>query len=127
MPARAFVELLDRDAVRVQHLHGRLGDVLRDLHHMREFGGIDVEQVARGSFRQHQRMSGRARHDVEKSKRLVVLVDLVTGQFAAEDLCEDVVRIVARHAVWSFYEVSSNTKSFRNGPIAASSEPAAVT
>ena len=66
-------------------------------HHMREIVGADVEDVARRRLRQHQRVAGRARHDVEEGERLVVLVDLVAGQFAAQDLGEDVVRIVARH------------------------------
>jgi hypothetical protein len=92
------------------------GDLLRDLHHMREIVRVDVEQVARRRLRQHQRVAGRARHDVEEGQRLVVLVDLVTGQFAAQDLGEDVVRIVARHGDRPFYEVCSNTKSLRNGP-----------
>ena len=67
------------------------GDLLRHLHHMGEVGGIDVEQVARRRLRQHQRVPGRARHDVEEGERLVVLVDLVAGQFAAQDFREDVV------------------------------------
>ena len=75
-----------------------LGDFLRDLGDMGEIVGGDVEQVAGRGLRQHQRMAGRARHDVEEGQRLVVLVDLVAGQFAAQDFGEDVVRVVGRHA-----------------------------
>ena len=39
-------------------------------------------------------MAVRARHDVHDRERIVVLVDLVAGQFAAQDLGEDVLRIV---------------------------------
>ena len=70
-------------------------------HDMGEVVGANVENIARRGFRQHQRMAGRARHDVEEGERLVVLVDLVAGQFAAQDLGEDVVRIVARHRLRS--------------------------
>ena len=97
LSAGALVELLHGDAVGPERRHGGLGDLLRDLHHMREIVGADVENIARRRLRQHQRVAGRARHDVEEGERLVVLVDLVAGQFAAQDLGEDVVRIVARH------------------------------
>ena len=63
-----------------------LGDFLRDLGDMREVVRVDVEEVARGAFRHHQRVAGRARHDVEKRERAIVLVDLVARQFAAQDL-----------------------------------------
>jgi hypothetical protein len=66
---------------------------------MGEVGGIDVEQVAGGRLRQHQRMSGSSRHDVEEGERLVVLVDLVARQLAAQDFREDVVLIIGRHGV----------------------------
>src|SRR5262249_34546234 len=44
-------------------------------------------------------MAARARHDVEKGERLVILVDLVARQFAAQNFGEDIVGIVSRHAL----------------------------
>ena len=97
LAAGAFVELLDGDAVGAEYLHADLGDLLRDLDDVGEVVGRNIEDVARGRLRQHQRVAGRARHDVEEGKRLVVLVDLVARQFAAQDLREDVVGIVGGH------------------------------
>src|SRR5262245_18944466 len=42
-------------------------------------------------------MARRAGHDVEESERLVVLVNLVAGQFATQNSGKYVVWIVARH------------------------------
>ncbi len=42
-------------------------------------------------------MAGRTRHDVEEGEGVVVLVDLVAGDLAAQDFCEDVVGVVRRH------------------------------
>ena len=97
LAAGALVELLDGDAVGRKRLHRRLGDLLRDVDHMGEIVGADVEDVAGRGLRQHQRVPRRARHDVEEGEDLVVLVDFVAGQLAAQDLGKDVVWIVARH------------------------------
>src|SRR6185503_9061346 len=110
--------------------------------------GLDVEQVAGRRFRQHQRVSWRARHDVEERQHLVILVDLVTGQLATQNFSENVLRVVARHesllhrqSIWSMIlsenrfplfgimlgqdqSCSCSAKSLRNGASAASSWPA---
>ena len=85
LAAGALVELLDGDAVGGKHLHGGVGDLLRRHRNGGEIVGLDVEQVAGRRFRQHQRVAGRARHDVEEGQHLVVLVDLVTGQLATQN------------------------------------------
>ena len=53
-------------------------------------------------------MARRPRHDVEKGERLVVLVDLVGRQFAAQDFGKDVVRVVARSSSLSAARMSEN-------------------
>ena len=83
-------------------LDADLGDPLRDLHHVGEVVGRDVEDVARRRFRDDQRVAGRARHDVEEGERLVVLVDLVARNLAAQDLGEDVALVVAWVVVGHF-------------------------
>ena len=77
LSAGALIELLYRDAVGPECLYGGFGDLLGYLHHMREIIGTDIENIARGRLWQHQRVTGRARHDVEERERLVVLVDPV--------------------------------------------------
>ena len=132
LAAGALVELLDGDAVGAEHLHRGLGDLLRDLRDRGEVVGLDVEQVAGRRLRQHQRVARRARHDVEEGQHLVVLVDLVARQFAAQDFGEDVVadRSSAwglQCASWRDQSCSCSAKSLRNGAAAASSSPAAST
>ena len=88
------VELLD------QHAFGahRLLDLRRELLHHRHQSGervrLDVEQIARLLLGDDQCVAFRARHDVEEGERVLVLVDLVAGDLAAQDLGEDVIRIV---------------------------------
>ena len=118
MPAWGFssVALFARDDVDVEVEHGLAGGravELRDqhavgahrlldlglelLHHGHQLGERlrrHVEQVARLLLGDHQRVAFRARHDVEKGERVLVLVDLVAGKLAAQHLGEDVVRIV---------------------------------
>jgi hypothetical protein len=99
LSAGRLVELLDRHALRVEGLHPGARNLLRYLHHGRQVTRIDVEQVARRRFRNDERMASRTRHDVEEDERLVVFVDLMRGQFAAQDLREDVVGVVGGHPV----------------------------
>ena len=131
-----------------EDLHRRARDRLRRLDEMSEIVRLDIENVARRRLRDHQRMARRPRHDVEKGESLVVLVDLVRRQFAAQDFGKDVVRIVARHRALRLAHAAdgimlrklvriesrcdrnqsaSRAKSLRNGPAAASSAPAAAT
>src|SRR6185436_18289443 len=118
--------LLEGDAVGGKHLHGGGGDLLRRYRHRGEVVGLDVEEVPRRRLRQHQRMAGRARHNIEESQNLVVVVDLVARQFATQDFRENVLRVVAGHG-WSPQSCSCSAKSLRNGASAASSSPAAST
>ena len=91
---------------------------------MREVVRGHIEDVAGRGLWQDQSVPGRARHDVEEGEGLVVLVDLVRGEFAAQDLGEDVVRVVSGHKA---PDQSCSTKSLRNGAAAASSSAAAST
>jgi hypothetical protein len=97
LTAGRLVELLDGDAVGMEHLHRGFGDLLCDLHDMGEVVGVDVEQIAGRHLGHDQGVAGRTRHDVEEGERLVVFVDLVAREFAAQDLGEDVVGIIGRH------------------------------
>src|SRR5262249_31058043 len=108
LAAGVFVELLDGDAVGVEHLHGGPGDLLYNQGKVSEIVGGDVEDVARGRFGQNERVAGRARHDVEEGERLIGLVDLVAGQLAAQDLGKDVVGIVVRHCWRHPFEIASD-------------------
>jgi hypothetical protein len=67
---------------------------------------LDVEDVAGRGLRDHQRMPGTARHDVEERQHMVVLVDLVAGKLAAQDFCERVVAVVGGHDVSLGYATS---------------------
>ena len=90
--------------------------------------GVDVEDVARRRLRDHQRVAGRARHDVEKRQHVVVLVDLVAGELAAQDFCEDVVGVIGGHGGSSNLSdsrcgpaVKTARRLLRNGPASVSS------
>src|SRR5262245_53549500 len=48
LTAGRFVELLQREAVGVEYLHGGGGDLLHDPHEVGEIVRLDVEKVARG-------------------------------------------------------------------------------
>src|SRR5205807_102500 len=95
--AGGFIELLDREAIgmerflrRSRYAVGRARDMQKVLH-------LDVEDVAGRGLRDDQRVPGGARHDVEESKDMVVLVDLGAGKFAAQDFCKDVVAVIGGH------------------------------
>src|SRR5262249_53306054 len=99
----------------------------------------DVEDVAGRGLRNHQRVARRARHDVEKGEDVLVLIDLVAGQLAAQDLCEDVVAVVGGgHRGGSLSSVgvmarvrrdrqASSSAVLRNGPASLSSRPTSST
>jgi hypothetical protein len=94
--------LLDGDSVCRKGLHRGLGNFLCNRDDVREILCADIEDVAGGGFRQNQRVARRAGHDVEESERLVVLVNLVAGQFATQNFGKYVVWIVARHRTPQF-------------------------
>ena len=88
------VELRDQHAVSAYCFLDRRAQL---LHHGHQFGEPlwrHVEQVAGGFLGDHQRVAFGTRHDVEEGKRILVLVDLVAGELAAQHLGEDVVRVV---------------------------------
>ncbi len=58
--------------------------------------GLDVEHIARRRLRDDQRVSVDAGHDVHENQALVVFIDLLARQLAAQDLGEDIVGIVSR-------------------------------
>ena len=97
LAARGLAELLQRDAIGAECVDADLGDLLRDPHHVGEVVGRDVQDVARRRLRDHQRVTWRPRHDVEEGQRLVVLVNLEARDLAAQDLGENIVRVVGGH------------------------------
>ena len=97
LSAGGFVELLHGDAVGLEGLHRGGGDLVGAARDMGEILRLDIEDVAGRRLRDNQRVAGRARHDVEKGQHVVVLIDLVAGEFAAQDLCEDVVGVIGGH------------------------------
>ena len=97
LSAGGLVELLHGDAVGLERLHRGGRDLVGAARDMGVIVGRDVEDVAGRGLRDHQRMAGRARHDVEKGQHVLVLIDLVAGEFAAQDLCEDVVGVIGGH------------------------------
>jgi len=92
------VELLDQHSVGA---HGLLDLGCELLHHSHELGErlrLDVEQVVRLLFGDDQRVALGAWHDVEENERVPVLVQLVAGDLAAQDLGENVVLIVGHRS-----------------------------
>jgi hypothetical protein len=86
--------LHDRDAIRVE------GVLCGDCHSLD--GGdegakrcrIGVQNVAGSGLRNHQDMAFRLRHDIHERKDIVVLIDLVGGNFAAQNLGKDIVGVI---------------------------------
>ena len=97
LPAGRLVELLDGDAVGLERFHACGCDLVRGARDMGEIIRRDVENAARRRLRNDQRMPRAARHDVKERESMSIVVDLVAGQFAAQDFREDVVGIVIRH------------------------------
>src|SRR5262249_46834093 len=122
LSACTFIKLLDGDSIGRKCLHRRLCYLLRGDDHMCELVGSDIKDVARGNFWQHQGVALRPGHDVEERKDLVVLVDLVARQLAAQDFGKNIIWVVACHRPHS-----CSTKSLRNGVAAASSSAVACT
>ena len=95
LAARAFVELLQGEAVGVKCGLRGSGDMLHPLDQRAQIIRIDVEQTARRLLGDDQRVAFRSRHDVHEGQRNVILIDLVRGNFAAQDLSENILRIVS--------------------------------
>ena len=92
-----LVVLLHGEAVGVECPHCRWGYLVRGTADMNIVLRQHIEDVAGRGLRNDQRMARRARHDVEKGQDVSILIDLVAGQFAAQDFRKDVVRIVSGH------------------------------
>src|SRR6476620_639077 len=96
---RGLAELLDSDTVALECLHRSLSDPVGAARDMDKILDADIQDVAGRGLRDHQGMSGAARHDVEKGQHMVVFIDLVAGKLAAQDLREDVVAVICAHDV----------------------------
>src|SRR5579864_1344050 len=97
LSAGALVELPDGEAVGVERLLRGRGDLVGCARDMQIVLDLDVEDVAGMGLWYHQRMARRARHDVEKRQRVVVLIDLVAGELATQDSCKNVVLVIGGH------------------------------
>src|SRR4029079_1242360 len=135
LSAGGFIELLDGDAVGLEGFHRGDRDLLGAAGNMGVVVGLDVEDVAGRGLRNDKRMAGRARHDVEEGQHMLVLVDLVAGEFAAQDLCEDVVGVIGGHGgslgfvqfSGRYYQGQASSTLLRNGPASVSSRPTSAT
>ena len=94
LAARRLVELVDGDAVGIECDLDRLRQLLDGHDQPLQVLGIGVEHVARRRLGDDQRVTVGGRHHVHDGDRRVVLIELVRRQFAAQDFCKDVVRIV---------------------------------
>src|SRR5262249_62217828 len=97
LSAGGFVELLHGDAVGLEGFHRGGCELVRGGREVGVIVGGDVEDVAGGGLRDHQRVARGAGHDVEERQHVVVLIDLVAGEFAAQDLCEGILCVVGGH------------------------------
>ena len=105
LSADGFAELLDDDAFGVEGLHGGERDRLAGSGDFRQIIRRNVEDSAGRGLRKHQRVSGRARHDVEKREGMRILVNLEAPQFAAQDLRKNVLVVVGwHHSLYSVFE-----------------------
>src|SRR5487761_2796997 len=129
LSAGMLAELLHGDAVGLERRHRSARYFLGDTRDMGEILRIDIEDVAGRRLRDHQGMPGATRHDVEKGQRVLVLVHLVTGKFAAQDFCKGVVGVIGVHGgswIW-FYSLAGSSALLRNGPASVSSRAASAT
>ena len=97
LSAGRLVELHHRHPVGAESRFHRTRDFLHHGGHAREYLRVGVEQIARRLLRHDQRVPRRPRHDIHEHERICVLVDLVGGDFAAQDFGEDVA-VVVGHA-----------------------------
>ncbi|MCY1550591.1 hypothetical protein D9M68_868580 [compost metagenome] len=108
LPRRRAIELRDLHAVRQQFLDEYAGELLHHAHHLAQLVRIDIEHVPRRRvLRDHQRMPVGLREQVEEGEHVVVLVELVAGGIALDDLGEDVLRVVGA--------VQAHGKGLRSG------------
>lgn len=97
LSAGSLAELLNDDPFRVERFHRRDRYPLRGPRYLREIVCGDIEDAASRGFRYHQRMTRRAGHDVQKSQRVPIFINLVAGDFSAKDFSEDILIVICRH------------------------------
>jgi hypothetical protein len=79
LAAGGFVELLDRDAIGLEHCHGPWRSPARPWQYGRDHPA-DVENLACRTFEDDKGVAGCARHDVEERERSVAPgVQLASG------------------------------------------------
>jgi hypothetical protein len=89
-----FVELLDGNTVGVKGLDHRVCHFLNRRHHRIEIIRCDIKHVPGCRFGNNQAMPVRTRHDVRDRNGLVVFVNLVAGQFTAQNFGEYVAVVL---------------------------------
>src|SRR6516164_3319812 len=102
LAAGALVELLNSDAVGAKQLHAGPGDLLHGRDHVSKIVGRSVQDITHRRLGQDESMTGSARHDIEKSERLIVFIHLIAWHLTTQDLGEDIVRVVRGHKLLRF-------------------------
>ena len=72
----------------------RARDYLRGAHRRGERLGRRREDILARDFRHDQRVALGLRHDVHEGERVGILMDVVAGDFAADDAGEDIVLVI---------------------------------
>ncbi len=112
LPAGRLAELLQDDALGIEHVHRRNRNPLGRSRDRGEIVIGDVEDAARRRAGNDQGVPGRARHDVEEGEAAIVPEDFEAGDLAAQDLCEDVLIVIGRHGSLRACEPRSNALLF---------------
>jgi len=91
-----LVILKDGDPIRCERFLDGTRDVLHARDELPEHLGIGVENIPGRGFWQHQHMTVGLRHDVHEGKRHIVLIDLETRHFTAQDFRENICFVIGR-------------------------------
>src|ERR1700738_3952236 len=73
-------------------------------------GGLGLFQTGKMFFGDDENVRGGLRVDVFEGEDVLVLVDLLGGDFAAEDTAEEAVGGSVSHGLLSFYRMASGVK-----------------
>lgn len=92
-----FIELLDRNPVRVKGFQDSVTQPLNCPHYRSKLFRSGVQHISAGRFRDHQQMPIRPRHDIHERKRIIVFIDPRGGDFSSQNFGKDVVRIIGCH------------------------------
>ena len=95
LPGRRAVKLVQHDSVGIECLLDGARNKLHGSQHSITGRQIQIKQVFGRIPRHNERVPGGLRHDVHERKRRVIFVNFVGGNFAAENLCENVVVVVS--------------------------------